>query len=625
MTYLGEGSQFFEDQHVFKDDLNNIEYTKTKMIRDSVMAVTAQYGVCSTSLDSTLQVSLPNSGSFTVAPGRGIDPYGRLITVPTAVTVSGSFVNDPYYHPAWPQRVAIPHSKIPPSIALYYVNIKYDTQWAGSEINDVGVQYYTRAYDSYAIELNSSPSINGLTLASFYIDKNGIVTNLVDRRTLYAANDGNTTHQTFYHKNGIGDNPPPNYTAGFQEAVTQGSLGMTMVQYGLSTSVSFNNIETNSYANINGKTLRGALEESTKSLTFSSTGDSQGNYIIYMDKLKYIHKSTVNDYTAASASTVLPLFHVKWTSRSPTNYVFTIEQDLRHWSTSPDRIEGVHFTSGSLVLNSGSIGEHSTQIHPAVYFSDQNKAIMYNSNVPEYQIHGGTVTQKGSGFDLKAEGNLHVKSGAVASDAFVYLTGDGTYISKREASGTIDINTPIKVLPSGSSLGETRIDGPLVLGSDLYFGGGGYKTSVLPADFQLVYPGSLTSQHPVFGDGSNTGMTFTLSPGVWHISYHLPLIGNRNSSAFAEVAPSWQGGWFWMENASIVIPSSGVTKATPEGGFDPSAGSYTVTHSFIHVVTTATTYRLVSRPRGQATTQYIAGSNLDDTGERANLTAFRVQ
>jgi len=161
MSYRGFRSIFFGDQDVLKNDLNNIEYTKLKLFRDSLAACLEQAGVA---IESLAVTNLKVSGS-TVNPGTAIDKYGRIIYVPINTSASGSVSDDPYYHPAWPSRIA--------SGSGNYVNIYYDTQQDIVETDDSGTSHYTREYDSYRIVIEGSPPSDesgGICLASGGVD-----------------------------------------------------------------------------------------------------------------------------------------------------------------------------------------------------------------------------------------------------------------------------------------------------------------------------------------------------------------------------------------------------------------------------------------------------------------------
>lgn len=147
MVYNGFKSIFFEDQNVFENDLNNIEYSKIRLFRDTLAALIEQPGVAIPSLSHD---DLEVSGSV-VNSGIAIDKCGRIIYVPDSIAASGSIATDPYYHPAWPSKTA--------SGSGDYVNIYYDVQYDISENDDSGAFHYTRTYDSYRIlREGSAPS-----------------------------------------------------------------------------------------------------------------------------------------------------------------------------------------------------------------------------------------------------------------------------------------------------------------------------------------------------------------------------------------------------------------------------------------------------------------------------------
>jgi len=183
MIYEGAGSIFFDDQYISKEDLNNIEYTKLKTIRDSLAACIKQPGVAIDSLaDSSLKVEYVDSKHFTVNPGTAIDKFGRIIYVPSNVSQYGNVIDDPEYHPKYPDRENLPHGKIPNVPTRYYVNIYYNTQQDIVESDTEGEPHYIRIYDSYYIScddfqagsgsLPGSGSL-GICLGSFEVNTSG--------------------------------------------------------------------------------------------------------------------------------------------------------------------------------------------------------------------------------------------------------------------------------------------------------------------------------------------------------------------------------------------------------------------------------------------------------------------
>ena len=198
----GQGSKFFRDQNVFEEDLNNIEFTKIKLIRDTVKATMYSAGICAISLDaSDLKVSVAVNCS-TVAPGSAIDQYGRLIYVPSDTSASGSVSTDPYYHPGWPTTTTLHQG----GNGEFFVHISYKIQEALLGVDDEGLAHNSRVYDSYEITIstNETSPNGGLLLAQYTVESSNIILNsLFDCRILYSSlvpgTSGVTGHQMNYH------------------------------------------------------------------------------------------------------------------------------------------------------------------------------------------------------------------------------------------------------------------------------------------------------------------------------------------------------------------------------------------------------------------------------------------
>jgi hypothetical protein len=180
--YNSAGSEFFDDQQIVAQDLNNIEYTKIKTIRDTIAACIYQPGVAIDSLtDTALQVVYVDNAHFTVNPGTAIDKFGRIIYVPSNTAASGSIATDPHYHPTFPDRENIAHGQLPNVVTIYYVNIYYATQQDIQESGSFG-NYYTREYDSYRIAVETAlPDANsgGISLANFQVNSLGEIINSI--------------------------------------------------------------------------------------------------------------------------------------------------------------------------------------------------------------------------------------------------------------------------------------------------------------------------------------------------------------------------------------------------------------------------------------------------------------
>lgn len=203
-TIEGWGSQFFEDQHVLPDDLNMIEYSKTRLFRNYIKAKTRQAGVLINSISATdLQVTTSDGTTFSVNAGTAIDYDGRLIVVPNNTSASGSSGDDPAYHPAWPDRQGL--STGITQAGTYYINLRYAEQTGDTRHDDVGESHQTRVYDSYSISVEDTRA--GITLAEVRLDASGHIVedttetgyinsttgtyySLFDDRPLYKATDG---------------------------------------------------------------------------------------------------------------------------------------------------------------------------------------------------------------------------------------------------------------------------------------------------------------------------------------------------------------------------------------------------------------------------------------------------
>jgi hypothetical protein len=201
---IGAGSEFFDDQIIYKEDLQNIEYTKIKTIRDTIAACIYQPGVAIASLvENALQVVYVDNAHFTVNPGTAIDKFGRIIYVPDDTSVYESS-SDEDYHPTWPDRENIAHGKIPTVTTRYYVNIYYATQQDIIETDDLGISQYTRIYDSYRIELENfeagsgSFGDGGICLASFQVNSLGeIIYSIGDLRSILQMRTQAATESEF--------------------------------------------------------------------------------------------------------------------------------------------------------------------------------------------------------------------------------------------------------------------------------------------------------------------------------------------------------------------------------------------------------------------------------------------
>jgi len=199
------GSQFFADQQVQAEDLNNIQYSTIQTFRAYLKSITKTPGVYLNTYTSpaitagALGVTCNSTGTtFTVAPGAGVDALGNLIIVPSSTEAIGDLSTDPAYYPERPTRTALPFDVT--GNGTYFINIYPDTMYSFSEPDDSGNTHNTRAYDSYEIKVESSQITTGeesggggLTLARVILDGGSIK----------ELNTGDTDYDLGYEVNGI--------------------------------------------------------------------------------------------------------------------------------------------------------------------------------------------------------------------------------------------------------------------------------------------------------------------------------------------------------------------------------------------------------------------------------------
>lgn len=434
MLYDGQSSQFFRDQNVIKEDLNNIEYTKIKMLRDSVQAGTATPGVCAADSSAPfLLVTNPGPTLISVAPGTAIDYYGRLIVVPDTISVSGSILTDPNYHPAWPARVNITAPVL--NGIRYYVHLGYAYQEGIPGTDDTGALFNSRRYDSYNIYVDQSisSSFGDLTLAE-YVGNGSAVTSLTDIRQFYATL-GSTQ---FAVENGIADDPPPNY--GDPTAYTQGSLGLAVNNYTVPSIFGRATISPiTSFMSLNGKKVTGPLF--INFVDWSSL-DGAGNYIIYIDEFKAINRTTTpGDLSILTNTTVLPLFRVNWNGTTTLSFV----EDLRKWDIALTRVGGAQFVSGSLILNEREAGQ-THQTNASLYFIDTDHKLSYDKPTNLFSLSDPINNLSVSGSNTSQTLSL-----ATAKNIAIGETGGNSviYFSDRSANLTLNSSSNLFLFSNG--------------------------------------------------------------------------------------------------------------------------------------------------------------------------------
>jgi len=491
----GQGSKFFRDQNVFEQDLNNIEYTKTKLVRDSVKYTTSIPGVCALNKNDTSLKVTATATDITVQPGAAIDALGRLIVVPPNTAASGSVSTDPYYHPEWPTNVITHGDEFPgPENGNFYVYISYVTQESLAEVDDDGASHNTRVYDSYEItiirKLTGTPPTNGILLAEYEVSSGDIQNaDIIDLRTLYSAATPSAvtveTHSDALHVNGIGDVNFIDYTDPTLNAESDdyyvGSLGFKI----------FNNLggdpihsritirsSIDTYVNLDGNYLTGEL--TTSKVEWDNTDDTSGWYVVYLDTNKVVYRSDRADSVSGPFNLPtgsFPICKVYWNALiSPRD--LSLVEDLRVWGTTKGEILGNQFTSGSLTLNKNgaSIGNDSRDLTTAqLNFIKEANHLKFEDSQFEFSA------------DVKTAGNLYINSRGPDGNSTLYFYQNGS--------------------PTGAYLRFNdsqpwfELSGTLITGGDLWTSG----NLLTNRNVYVNYDGPNSDAYVYFYNGNATG------------------------------------------------------------------------------------------------------------------------
>ncbi len=179
-----ERSNFFNDEFVYSNDLNNIESTKIDQIVQRTQAPlgnsggiwqgqtygsgsTVQSGVYGSPADYLSSINLKcDSPSYTsdliIYAGKALSPAGELITLSTNQSINLGTAGATY---SWTGT---------PSV-LNYVKIRYQETSGSLGVDDLGNSYATRFYGSYFIQVDGilpNPSTE-ILLATFLADVTG--------------------------------------------------------------------------------------------------------------------------------------------------------------------------------------------------------------------------------------------------------------------------------------------------------------------------------------------------------------------------------------------------------------------------------------------------------------------
>ena len=201
-----ERSNYFDDEFVYSNDLNNTEQTKQNQLIKRTQAPLGYsggiYQGTSNGTGSVFQGGIYGSPAdylvhgnnlfcdsnsytvdITVATGSALSPNGELIQVTSPLVINLGTAGPTY---SWTSS---------PSV-LNYVKIKYQEASGSPGVNDVGTTYFTRYIPSFFITIDGVPPIaaSEILLATFTGDATGQIADypLHDRRlyvrTITSAN-----------------------------------------------------------------------------------------------------------------------------------------------------------------------------------------------------------------------------------------------------------------------------------------------------------------------------------------------------------------------------------------------------------------------------------------------------
>jgi hypothetical protein len=168
-------SNFFNDQHVLADDLNNIESTKIDSIKKHTLALIASGSVIGHIGDIALLSSYTSYPfpTIDINAGSAITSNGEIIILSALTGIIKSAT------PTW--STAGP--------GTFYIKLQYAEASGSFKSNDLGVSSPTRYTDSYLVTIDAVPPIStDVCLASGVVDNVGdFLGALTDLRTFIST------------------------------------------------------------------------------------------------------------------------------------------------------------------------------------------------------------------------------------------------------------------------------------------------------------------------------------------------------------------------------------------------------------------------------------------------------
>ena len=185
-----ERSNYFDDEFVYSNDLNNTEQTKQNQLIKRTQAPLGysggnavhssgsvfQGGVYGSPFNNFLYqdfffAAAIGGTTATIYGGTAISPLGEMIEISSPVTIN---MGNPTPNTIWTQTPNVTN----------YIKLAYQETSGSSGVNDLGATFFTRYYPSYLITIDgNAPSASELLLGTFTGGLDGSVYGYSDMRT----------------------------------------------------------------------------------------------------------------------------------------------------------------------------------------------------------------------------------------------------------------------------------------------------------------------------------------------------------------------------------------------------------------------------------------------------------
>ena len=219
-------------------------------------------------------------------------------------------------------------------------------------------------------------------------------------------------------------------------------------------------------------------------------------------------------------------------------------------ASSGSTVRGIHVTGG--IVSDGDLNAGSGQLvlgvanNPAVIFrmsSFGHANLIWQGASSQVALDRKlNITPTGSSIGLQTSGTIQC-SVSGSSITSLGVPGDLTAQQLEVVGNTVVIGT-ITNRTSGSQIRDTQLYGNLSVSGSFTLGDTGTVKTIRPTDNKII-----TSSNPTFGNGTNTGISMTLTPGTWHVDF------NR-SVLFNDPANGNYDAHFWLEDGTQIIGDS---------------------------------------------------------------------